>query len=339
MTKSEDIKKLPKEDKHKITENIIIRYPLFEHIKAQLQHCQTFSKISAEPECVLITGVRGSGKTTVMNSFVSDHPRKTNSEGTIVPVLSVRVPTPASTKNLVTEFLNSLGDPNPATGSVHAQTIRLRSLIKDCKVELIMLDEFHQFLDRDSYSILYEMTDWLKNFIDKTKVPIALWGLNYSNIILKTNEQLERRFSVIEKVKPLAWQVSKGQKDTESIRRFLKYLDAALPLPEKSQLSSEEMAFRIYYATDGIIGFIMKLIRRATYFAIESELHSLNLEVLAKAYEERLSHRDPKRKNPFKVVIKNLSLKEIDQTDNESEKMPSRVKGKKSKLKELIGSI
>ena len=56
--KSEDIAKLSRKEKHIITENIIIRYPFFEHIKAQLQHCQTFSKISAEPECILITGVK-----------------------------------------------------------------------------------------------------------------------------------------------------------------------------------------------------------------------------------------------------------------------------------------
>lgn len=334
-----DITKLSRLEKHKITERIIVRYPFFNHVKSQLKHCQTFSKIAAEPECILVTGVRGSGKTTLMNSYAAEHPRRITSEGSIVPVLKARTPSPASTKNLATALLKSLGDPNPATGSVNVQTLRLKSLIEDCKVELIMLDEFHQFIDRDSYSILYEMTEWLKNFIDDTKCPVALWGLSYSSIILKANEQLERRFSIRETIKPLAWQMQDGQKEGTALLRFLKYLDDGLPFIEKSMLDSEEMAFRIYYATDGIVGFLMKLIRRAAYFAIEKDLASLNLEVLAKAYEERLSHRDPTRKNPFKVVIKNLSLKEIKKSDKESEQMPSRVKGRKSQLKELINSI
>lgn len=99
------------------------------------------------------------------------------------------------------------------------------------------------------------------------------------------------------------------------------------------------MAFRIYYATNGIVGFIMKLIRRAAFFAIEKDLPALNLKVLAKAYEERLSHNDQKRKNPFKVEIRDLNLKDIEKFGKELELMPSRVKGKKSKLKELINSI
>ena len=338
--KPEDVAKLSRQEKHKIIERIVVRYPLFNHVRSQLRHCQTFSKIAAEPECALITGVRGSGKTTMLDSYAAEYPRIITSEGVIVPVLTVRVPTPASTKNLVTEFLDSLGDPNPAAGSVHAQTIRLRSLIKECKVELIMLDEFHQFLDRDSYSILYEMTDWLKNFIDKTKLPFALWGLTYSNIILKTNEQLERRFSIREKITPLAWTPHNGQQINEAtFFKFLKYLDDGLPFVERSRLDSEEMAFRIYYATNGIVGFIMKLIRRAAFFAIEKDLPALNLKVLAKAYEERLSHNDQKRKNPFKVEIRDLNLKDIEKFGKELELMPSRVKGKKSKLKELINSI
>jgi hypothetical protein len=334
-----DFAKFSRDEKHKITERMLIRYSFFNHIKSQLQHCQTFSKIAAEPECILITGVRGSGKTTIMNSYAADHPRIITSKGTIVPVLKARVPSPASTKNLVTELLKSLGDPNPTTGSVHVQTLRLKSLLKDCEVEMIMLDEFHQFLDQDSYSILYGMTDWLKNLIDDTKCSIALWGLGYSKYILKANEQLERRFSIRETIKPLAWHMRKEPQEEISFFKFLKYLDGGLPFVEKSLLDSEEMAFRIYYATDGIVGFIMKLIRRAAYFAIEENLPSLNLMVLARAYDERLSHRDPTRKNPFNFAIKALDLEEIDKSDRESEQMPARVKGEKSRLKALINSI
>ena len=259
----------------------------------------------------MITGVRGSGKTTLINSYAAEHPRRITSEGAIVPVLKARVPSPASTKSLVTELLRALGDPNPAQGSVHVQTLRLKSLIKSCEVELIMLDEFHQFIDRDSYLILYGAADWLKNLIDETKISFALWGLSYSSIILKANEQLERRFSMREAIKPLKWRMRNGKQEGPTFLNFLKYLDQGLPFVESSMLDSEEMAFRIYYATDGIVGFIMKLIRRAAYFAIEKDLPSLNLEVLAKAYEERLSHRDPTRKNPADAVSRKGEKKSV----------------------------
>lgn len=336
----QNLSKLTKQEKHIMVERLIIRYPFFNHINSQLKHCHNFSKISAEPECILITGVRGAGKTTALNNYAMNFPRKVTSKGTIVPILKARVPVPASPKSLVTELLDSLGDPNPSNGSTTTQTKRLKKLIKDCKVEMVLLDEFHQFIDRDSYSILYGAADWLKNLIDDTKRPFALWGLSYSSVILKANEQLERRFAIRETIKPFIWTDRDIKSASNSVFfKFLKHLDDLLPFPENSNLSSEEMAFRIYYATDGVVGFIMKLIRRAAFLAIEKNMKFLNLEVLAKAYEERLSHRDPTRKNPFKIVIKNLNLTEIKNPTIDSPFMPSRIKGKKSKLKELIESI
>lgn len=337
---NKEIAKLSQNEKHLMVERLIIRYPYFNHIISQLKHCKEFSKISAEPECILITGVRGAGKTTLINTIASEFPRQLTPEGTIVPILKARVPVPASPKSLVTELLDSLGDPNPTNGSATTQTMRLRKLMKDCKVELVLLDEFHHFIDRDSYSILHSAADWLKNLIEGTKCPFALWGLGYSSIILKANEQLERRFSIREKIVPFDWTLRAPNAKRDPIFfKFLRYLDEGLPFVKSSNLDSDEMAFRIYYATDGIIGFVMKLIRRAANFAISENLESLNLKVLANAYDERLSHRDPKRKNPFKVEIESLNLKELNKIDKENEQMPSRIKGKKSKLKELIDSF
>lgn len=335
-----EIRQLTKEEKHMMVERLIIRYPHFNHTKLQLNHCLNFSKISAEPECILITGERGAGKTTIMNSFASAFPRRITSEGIIVPILKGRVPAPASPKSLVTSLLDALGDPNPTKGTTTTQTIRLKKLMVECQVEMVLLDEFHQFIDRDSYAILYGAADWLKNLIDDSRCPFALFGLGYSSVILKANDQLERRFSMREKIEPFAWKPRETQTKNEPIFfKFLNHLDEGLPFVKSSNLNSNEMAFRIFYATEGVVGFIMKLIRRAAYFAIEADLESLNLKVLGKAYAERLSHRDSQRRNPFLVEIENLNLKDIATSKKETDRMPSVIKGKKSKLKELIESI
>ena len=122
-----DFMKLTKEEKHLRVERLIIRYPHFNHINLQLRHCLKFSKISAEPECVLITGNRGAGRTTIMNSFAAEYPHRITPEGIIVPILKARVPAPASPKSLVTSLLDALGDPNPTSGPTTSQTIRLKN--------------------------------------------------------------------------------------------------------------------------------------------------------------------------------------------------------------------
>jgi len=53
-----------------------------------------------------------------------------------------------------------------------------------CKVELLILDEFQHFQDRDSLKVLKTASDWLKLLMDENGVPIVLAGLPYSHTVL-----------------------------------------------------------------------------------------------------------------------------------------------------------
>src|SRR6267154_5586550 len=129
---------------------------------------------------------------------MKDYPRKFTEEKTIVPVLYAQVPVPATCKNLVTSLLNAIGDPAAEKGTMISQTFRLRRYIEVCEVELLILDEFQHFQDRDSLKVLKTVSDWLKVLMDETGVPIVLAGLPYSHTILdaENNEQLRRRFAL-----------------------------------------------------------------------------------------------------------------------------------------------
>ncbi|MGQ4648873.1 TniB family NTP-binding protein [Lyngbya aestuarii] len=240
-----------------IVNNIYVVYPRFKEILSAIDDCRHFSDLKDEPECLFLKGATGAGKTTLIKSYEKDYPRKETPEGTVVPILSVTIPSPATVKSVVSKLLWELGDPAYERGAISNQTIRLIGLMKDCGVSLVFLDEFQHFIDRDSAKVLKTVSDWLKDLILDTKVPMVLIGLPEAETVFQFNPQLSRRFANRHNLSPFEWSVDAGKE----FRTFLHAVESQLPLLKPSDLASEEMALRFYYASDGIVAYVMKLVR------------------------------------------------------------------------------
>lgn len=175
-------------------------------------------------------------------------------------------------------------------------------------MEVVFLDEFQHFVDRDSEKVLKNVSDWLKNLINATKKPIILIAQPYAEQVLDAtgNEQLQRRFLLREKLEPFGWPADEGlNQSTENdkkneFRAFLAAVDEQLPFNKLSNLSHPIMAFRFYCGTNGRVSKAMAVVRKATEIALERSLESLDLSVLAEAYEERLAKTQIDRPNPFR---------------------------------------
>jgi Cdc6-like AAA superfamily ATPase len=305
--------KMAKDMRISLVEQIFIEYPRLQKLLDVISHCHQYSKIAAEPWCSLITGWAGAGKTKLYEYYMKRFPRKITEEGTTVTVLSARIPERPSVPKLVTVLLEKLGDPAAGKGNSTIQTLRLYHLLKDCGVELIILDEFQHFVDWDSLKILKSVSDWLKNLIDETKVPVILIGMPYSDIVLGAvgNSQLKRRFSLRQRLDFFGWDTDEEKDD---FRRFLKILDDQLPLKESSHFSDTNMAFRFYCATNGVVAYVMKIARRSAVLAIEQEREQVNLDMLARAYDELMAIEFPERKNPFSHDIALLNIEPFEYT-------------------------
>lgn len=291
-------KKMPSEDRVHLVENLCIHFPRNENTLKAIKDCHTHARVANEAEGLLIQGDTGAGKTTIIKLYMRDYPRTSTEDGSIVPVLRASVPVPATCKSLATALLAAIGDPAAEKGTQLSQTHRLKRFFEACKVELVILDEFQHFQDRDSLNVLKTVSDWLKLLMDQTNVPIVLAGLPYSNTILDApgNEQLQRRFGTRIELKPFCYETSKERQD---FRRFLNAIDDKLPLAEKSNLADPATALCIFLSTDGVVAHVMKLVRRATVIALESGQEELALATLALAYEQRLAASNPSKANPF----------------------------------------
>jgi hypothetical protein len=297
---------MPLKERILVVENLFIAYPFLTWCLKKIEECQQFSKLSAEPQCLLITGETGVGKSTLSKKHEAKYPRLDLEGGTIVPVLRTTIPIPSTPKTLVTALLDDLGDPIATTGSTHVQTLRLEGLLVTCKTELIILDEFQHFIDRDSEKVLAEISDWLKNLIDKWKKPVILMGLQQSIKVLEANSQLKRRFAmrieltdfpnsgIQEKQSPPGIRA-----DEKNFRTFLKTLDDELPLAKDSNLADASLAKNIYDATKGNIAHTMKLVRRATWIALRKHNEMLDRALLATAFNDLSTKTVGSITNPF----------------------------------------
>lgn len=308
---AEELAKLSIEEKKRIVHQLHVKFPRLNNIAKEVGSCRQQVELGGDAEGLLITGDRGAGKSTFCERYVREFPRRVTGDGTaIVPVLCASVPVPATPKSLATELLKVLGDPAAEKGTLISQTNRLKWALKMRTVELIMLDEFQHFQDRDSSKVLKTISDWLKLLMDHTRIPIVLAGMPYSTSILDApgNEQLQRRFATRLTLAPFGYKSPAEQKE---FQRFLKEIDDALPFTRSSDLATPELAFRIYTATDGVIAHVMKLIRYATVVALDLDRTKVTPELLQIAYEQRLAVNYPDRDNPFLHDAGNLKIKGV----------------------------
>ncbi|HEV2864649.1 MAG TPA: TniB family NTP-binding protein [Pyrinomonadaceae bacterium] len=295
-----DLRSLTIEQKIALIEQIYIWSPALKEMIDLINRCREFSKIAAEPKSILITGEQGAGKTKLIERYMENFPRAVTAKETIVPVLAVDVINPATVKSLVEELLDALGDPAADKGTIASQTRRLCNLLKKCKTELIIMDEFQHLIDWKSSKVMQNISNWLKVVMNRTKLPIVLIGMPNSADILDTkgNEQLKRRFSARRRLEPFGW--GESEDEQADMTGFLENLDEALAqvLPKRSGLDDPETAYLIHSATGGAVHKIMKLVRGAAGMDLNQGLKKIDLVLLEEAYDEYLFEEETYEEHP-----------------------------------------
>jgi energy-coupling factor transporter ATP-binding protein EcfA2 len=274
----------------------LVKYPLFKTAIARIQACFDSYDATAEPDCCPIVGESGSGKTTIISYFSGLHPRADHKWGVEVPVLIAKVPARPTVKSLAETLLYQLGDPLWSRGNTVKKSIRLRELLKRCCVRLLALDEFQHFVDVRQANIPNDVADWLKEQIEEAKLAIVVAGLPRCLEVLRQNEQLRRRFGATLRVGAFRWDI---KEDRTTYRAFLRAVNEQLPEYDMPDLSEVGMAFRMHYASYGLIGYTMKIIRGAARIARSHPRRQITLRTLSLSFSEHVWSERLDDPNPF----------------------------------------
>jgi hypothetical protein len=278
------ISKLTDDERFKIIEDLYIIMPDIQTIIDSAEICRQ-SRYSSEPFCMLIEGPFGSGKTSLAKLLLSRNKIKFGVTTNKVPTLLATIPVNPTDKKISQELLKSLNDTYSLSGNTHLLTLRAATVISRLETELLFCDEFQHFIDQNNNTILYDSTDWFKNFIKTNHIPTVMIGLEQkSKPIINSNLQLGSLFINSFNLSNFSWNKEKSRESIEYFRSFLEMLDQQMPLRFSSDLSEEKAAYQIFLATSGIKRSVMRLLRTAARLAVIEKTEKMDGKILSKAF-------------------------------------------------------
>lgn len=245
---------------------------------------------------LLLTGPSGAGKSTIIKAYQAAYPRVHEAERTRIPVLMVTVPPSPTSKGLAGAILEALGRKNAHRGTAPEKTTWLHELFDRCGVEMLLFDEFQHIFHTQTLSAFRDVTDWLKNFMEDTKVGMVACGLPSGEMVVNSNEQLARRFSERIRIPPFSFEEAD---DFQEFRGILKAISPFLPLPIETPLHEANLARRLHVASYGLLDYVVKILEGAVSAATSADLQTIDLQVLSAGFRNRVWRDVPERLNPF----------------------------------------
>lgn len=246
-------------------------------------------------EGLLIYGQTGSGKSTAFRYYASRFPPTKVAGHARIPVVTVTTPESPTVKTLAEVILTSMGDPAASSGTANTKTARISYLFKRCNVELLLIDEFQHFSEGHREVAQRSVTDWLKNLFNVTNVPVVLAGLPRAISVINANSQLRRRFSSPWYLKPFEFNTEDEQ---QTFRAVLKGIHCELPV-QCPPLHEANIARRFFYASNGLIDYVVKIIDTAVSSLPADGVLELNMESFATAFRQSVWREAPEELNPF----------------------------------------
>jgi len=276
----------------------LIRYPRFNKLHDAIRLCQNLSQVAGEPQCMVLEGAAGVGKSTLVKSYAEALPRYETSSGSRVSIFYLETPSPVTVKGMAAKLLDTLGDPAAHHGTLWSMNARLIHFIRACEVRLVILDDFHHLIDKETNRVLHNVSDWLKVLIKETNVPFLVVGVvDTVRRILDANAQLSRLFAIRETLHPFHWD-SQRPETIKEFAGFVAFAESKIGMPLTAEIERQDLLYRLYDATGGVVGNVMNLLRYSVAVAQQQGHDQLSLNILATAFDMRLAEH-VRKKNPF----------------------------------------
>lgn len=274
-----------------------IPFPTFVAAKDAIESSLNLFRETGLAKHMLVLGEAGTGKSSLCRWLAERHPKRVLPERNIVEALFVATPPAATVIGIADAILTALDDPWHERGTVTAKTARIVTLCRECRVEIMLLDEAQHLHDRGDTRTHYMVGDWLKHLIDAIGIPTVMLGLPKLERLLEINDQLRRRFS-------RRLRLGLGQSDTDSVEteclQLFLSLVSLVSVPVSSRpYDSKEMGMRLYFASDGSVAYIKKLLASALQQALDQNLDVVDAEVFEKAFTDELWWEGIGKLNPF----------------------------------------
>ena len=296
----------------------IVAHQLFADALNKVDQSLEASSTTDEPVSCLITGIAGTGKSTICKNLLhkiakSYPPGQVVAKDSVkrtIPVFLCAIGSGITIKGLAKQMLRELGASDVA-GDQTDLTYRLHVLLKTCETKLILMDEFQHLLQRGAEKSRDQVCDWVKNLMNATGIPVVILGTNDCEEIVSAHPQLSRRYTYRAKLRPFEYSLDPSSDYIRVLKSFQKAFSKIGEIGLSVEMSDERMALSIYVATGGLMDSMRKLFAQVLLGAHKKHQAKADQEDFVVAYATQYLEGNTVRNvntNPFNLSLSELSL-------------------------------
>lgn len=223
---------------------------------------------------LLVVGDTNNGKTVILRHYAQAHASFTREEdGRLTwPVLFIQAPPEPDEKRFYDIILERVGVPYRVNDRADKKQMQVLHVLRHLGVKLLIIDEIQHVL-AGSLAKQRLFLNVLKYLANELMIPLVCAGVRTAFNAIQHDEQLANRFE------PVA--LPKWVLGDEYLRLLLSF-EQLLPLKKPSTLIDETIACRLLTMSEGTIGELAKLLRRAAVKAIDSGTERITLPLLSR---------------------------------------------------------
>jgi len=268
---------------------------------------QTHSMSGLEGTGMLVMGVPGLGKSSILKSYRKHHLKAREDlespDGSKEPIILVSVPSDPTEKTLLQQILKASSYAGSITGTAGDLRQKLDEFIVGRGVELLILDEFQHFLPEQARFNTRGVVNQIKLLMDENKLAVVMAGTPEGYRSIARHDELYQRFAH-RQVRLQPFNVD------DRLKEFRKYMRACRRSLEAKgfetiPLEDEEMLTRLFLATKGIPRLITHLLLAAITSVGPGETVTLN--DLKRAFAGRSLNPALGKFDPFSAPMERVS--------------------------------
>lgn len=263
-----------------------IGYTAAANILSKMDECLIYPKSNRMPNLLLV-GDSNNGKTAILSRFDRMHQAYLE-EGTdkiVNPVLLIQAPPEPDEKRFYNAILDKLFAPSRTSEKIDSRYSRVKNLLVDLNVKVLMIDEIHHVLAGSPVKQRLFL-NVIKHLSNELRIPLICAGTKLAFNAIQTDSQLANRFE------PRV--IPRWTNNTE-YKRLLMSFSKILPLKKESLLVENSIANNILANSEGLIGEIARILELSSILAIESGVEQISDYIL-----KNIDYTPPsKRKKSF----------------------------------------
>ncbi len=224
---------------------------------------------------LLIVGDTNNGKTVLVHKFCKKHRAYLSDEDTelVAPVVYVQAPPKPDEKRFYNGILEAIASPYKLNDRVENKQRQVIQVMRHLKTRMLIIDEIHHIL-AGNLNAQHYFLNVIKYLANELKIVIVGVGTKDAFNAIQSDPQMGNRFDTVI--------IQKWGLNNDYVR-LLKSFESLLPLKKESELTSKQIAMEILSKSEGYIGEIASLLRRAAVKAIETGEEKITIDILNKA--------------------------------------------------------